>query len=872
MGRSIRDGVREQLRDTYLKPPERVTPEDAIRAGGYSRLEPIDCLLGCGQWGIAPRARAALAAIDAEALAVYPEQFHDELLRPAILERFRGLGLRGNQIFFGHGSFNLLERVIHKLLQPGRMLGLGPQFGEIPFEWRLAGGSYEPLPLEPPGYDLPVEAFERALQAEPASVVYVDNPNNPLGKQYPREELERLATACASAGTILVVDEALGDFVEDEESCARLAASHENVIVTRSFSKALGLAAERVRLRVPLGAARPLLPAGGRAVRARPRGRDARARDTRGPRVPRARPPRVGGGQGRDRARLPRRRARGAARPTRLSRSSRCTARRATRACCCARAASSSSPARASGARTRRGTTASAACAWSQARWFRCCASGSGACSEPGTGDGRGRADQRGARVPGGVAPGREGARAGGVRRAVSLAREGRLAGRGLRPRARASRRAEVDLHQHGADDDHRHRSHAGDRPVAVGLARRPQRSDRGARGRGRGRPRAAGLRGCWARAVHPAIRPVREEYLAFRTPRAAYDYVLAERGWHHWSIVDVASVQEVVDVSFDDAPRAVRMLHRLAGLMNFVLRNDPDLWGSRGGGLSVRARAWRDHVPETARFPADRGRVGLPIQEVTSWRDYLALLWEAAPMLLVGTKSNGAAWVPEHPSFLRFLTEAPAGGWPARTLAGEGVRIVPELAARREERLDVHGLRADPVALARDGRRPAAPARGVARRAHRGLPARAAREGRDREPLQLGAAAGRGARVGGARGRAAREPGRGGGASRSASPTRSGSRRSTPRRPSRSARRSTAARFRSFSRGCSRWRAPGLDLRGEPSPREALLPSSAGSRERRSPAEETLRVYREGGVAALVRQAEDASPACLLPRTLRAY
>jgi histidinol-phosphate aminotransferase len=132
------------------------------------------------------------------------------------------------------------------MLQPGRMLGLGPQFGEIPFEWRLAGGSYEPLPLEAPGYELPVEAFERALLAEPASVVYVDNPNNPLGQQFPREQLERLAAACARTGTILVVDEALGDFVDDAESCARLAASHDNVIVTRSFSKALGLAAERV--------------------------------------------------------------------------------------------------------------------------------------------------------------------------------------------------------------------------------------------------------------------------------------------------------------------------------------------------------------------------------------------------------------------------------------------------------------------------------------------------------------------------------------------------------------------------------------------------------------------------------------------------
>lgn len=247
VGASIREGVREQLRDTYLRPHERVTPRDAIRAGGYAELEPIDCLLGCGQWGIAPRALEALAAFDASALAAYPEQFHETLLAPAVLERFSGCGVAREQLFFGHGSFNLLERLIHKLLRPGRMLGLGPQFGEIPFEWRTAGGRYEPLPLQPPGYDLPLPALERALAEDPpATVVYVDNPNNPLGRHFPPEELERLATAARARGTILLVDEALGDFVDDGLSSARLAVTHENVIVTRSFSKALGLAAERV--------------------------------------------------------------------------------------------------------------------------------------------------------------------------------------------------------------------------------------------------------------------------------------------------------------------------------------------------------------------------------------------------------------------------------------------------------------------------------------------------------------------------------------------------------------------------------------------------------------------------------------------------
>ena len=79
---------------------------------------------------------------------------------------------------------------------------------------------------------------------------------------------------------------------------------------------------------------------------------------------------------------------------------------------------------------------------------------------------------------------------------------------------------------------------------------------------------------------VHPGLRPVPADYYRYRTPRPAYDYAISERGWRHWSIVDKAPCRRLVDVSFEDAPRAVRLLHRLTGLMNFVLRNDPGIHG----------------------------------------------------------------------------------------------------------------------------------------------------------------------------------------------------------------------------------------------------------------------------------------------------
>ena len=178
---------------------------------------------------------------------------------------------------------------------------------------------------------------------------------------------------------------------------------------------------------------------------------------------------------------------------------------------------------------------------------------------------------------------------------------------------------------------------------------------------------------------VHPGLRPVPDDYYRYRTPRPTYDYAIAERGWRHWTIVDKAAVQELVDVSFADAPRAIRVLHRLTGLMNFVLRNDPGIHEADNGRLSVRSLAWRGHVPQSGRFAGDSHKVVIPATEIEGWQDYLSLLWEAGPMFLVGTKNHGQAYVPEHPTFLEFLKRAPAEGWPGRLLDGSPARVVPE-------------------------------------------------------------------------------------------------------------------------------------------------------------------------------------------------
>jgi len=78
-------------------------------------------------------------------------------------------------------------------------------------------------------------------------VVFLANPNNPTGTFLPRDELARLH-AGLPADVLLVVDQAYGEYVAkgDDDGALDLAASHENVLVTRTFSKIYGLAGQRI--------------------------------------------------------------------------------------------------------------------------------------------------------------------------------------------------------------------------------------------------------------------------------------------------------------------------------------------------------------------------------------------------------------------------------------------------------------------------------------------------------------------------------------------------------------------------------------------------------------------------------------------------
>ena len=75
-----------------------------------------------------------------------------------------------------------------------------------------------------------------------ANVVYLVNPNNPTGKLLAVDKIEKLLKTYPD--TLFIVDEAYYEFAK--QSSCHLVVSHKNLIVTRTFSKAFGLASVRL--------------------------------------------------------------------------------------------------------------------------------------------------------------------------------------------------------------------------------------------------------------------------------------------------------------------------------------------------------------------------------------------------------------------------------------------------------------------------------------------------------------------------------------------------------------------------------------------------------------------------------------------------
>jgi histidinol-phosphate aminotransferase len=143
-------------------------------------------------------------------------------------------------ILVGNGSDDLLHCLAQSFLEPGRKaVAPTPSFFVYAYTSRLAGARAIEVPLREMKYD--VDAVLAAIEEHAPAVVYLCSPNNPTGSVLESSDIETIAEA---APGVVALDEAYWEFAGG--NARPLLDDHPNLILFRTFSKALALAGLRL--------------------------------------------------------------------------------------------------------------------------------------------------------------------------------------------------------------------------------------------------------------------------------------------------------------------------------------------------------------------------------------------------------------------------------------------------------------------------------------------------------------------------------------------------------------------------------------------------------------------------------------------------
>ena len=206
--------------------------------------------------GPSPKAVAALRNVTSS-LHRYPDAACADL-RAALAKHLR---VDASSIIVGNGSDELLVLALRAFVDPGDAVVVAkPTFLIYELQANACGAAVSVVPLKDYRYDLKAMA---AAVTPHTKLVFIANPDNPTGTYVTKRELGAFLRDLPNE-TIVVLDEAYYEFVDAPDYPQSIGWVNEHpLIVTRSFSKAYGLAG----LRVGYGVAQPSLIAALNAVR-----------------------------------------------------------------------------------------------------------------------------------------------------------------------------------------------------------------------------------------------------------------------------------------------------------------------------------------------------------------------------------------------------------------------------------------------------------------------------------------------------------------------------------------------------------------------------------------------------------------------------
>jgi histidinol-phosphate aminotransferase len=218
------DSIAALARDNYRDIALYNAPRDYVA---------LDLSDNTNLWGAPPSALRVIAAASEKAVSRYPTAYEPSLT--ATLADY--VGVSPDMIACGCGSDDVLDSAIRAFAQPGEVLALpDPSFTMIPVFARTNGMVPVAIPLTN-AQNVDVDAMIETG----ARIIYLCTPNNPTGGALPRETVEQIVDR---APGLVIVDQAYVEF--GGVSFVDLVSSGRPVLVTRTMSKAFGLAGLRI--------------------------------------------------------------------------------------------------------------------------------------------------------------------------------------------------------------------------------------------------------------------------------------------------------------------------------------------------------------------------------------------------------------------------------------------------------------------------------------------------------------------------------------------------------------------------------------------------------------------------------------------------
>jgi histidinol-phosphate aminotransferase len=217
------------------KPISELAREMGLQVGDIVKLASNENPLG-----ISPKAEFAIqeALLD---IARYPDG-NSFALREAVSNKFT---VAHNQIVFGNGSNDILELAARAFLTADcEAIYSQHAFAVYPLVTQATGATGVVVPAKNYGHDLPAML---AAITDKTRMIFVANPNNPTGTLLGKDELFEFLKQVPKH-VLVVLDEAYDEYLSAVNKSEAIGWLNEfdNLIISRTFSKAYGLAGLRV--------------------------------------------------------------------------------------------------------------------------------------------------------------------------------------------------------------------------------------------------------------------------------------------------------------------------------------------------------------------------------------------------------------------------------------------------------------------------------------------------------------------------------------------------------------------------------------------------------------------------------------------------